>query len=193
MSLFERLVLPIGTKPKSGWIKWRHLGIPDEEGEEREKARDDLETNRHCKICTALSGDYFPSFNMPLYPQHPFCDCMLMAISKPVTEIFAYCSLGKFTDYIFKRSNSKGKTELFGKWGFSIKDSEILKSEYEKQAKEKYLKGDYTLQVLNNFGQRITISIELKIENKNVKIKTGWMVHPLGLITCATPYSGVIK
>lgn len=49
------------------------------------------------------------------------------------------------------------------------------------------------MKVFNKFGQSKTLSVELKIENKNVKIKTGWMVHPLGLITCARPYSGVIK
>lgn len=62
MSLFERLVLPIGTKSKNGWIKWRHLGIPDEEGEAREQARNQAELQRHCKVCTVLSGDYYPGF-----------------------------------------------------------------------------------------------------------------------------------
>lgn len=193
MSLLERLIMPIGTKPASGWVKWRHSGIPDEENELREKARDDAETNRHCKVCTVLSGDYFPSFNMPLYPQHPHCDCMLFSMSKPTSQAVANCTLSKFTEYIFKPDNSKGKTELFESWGYTIEDSENLKCEFEKQAKEKYLKGDYSLQLLNKYGQRITIAIELKTANKNVKIKTGWMVHPLGLITCATPFSGEIK
>lgn len=39
MSFLERLIMPIGTKPSGGWIKWRHSDIPDEEGEAREKAR----------------------------------------------------------------------------------------------------------------------------------------------------------
>ncbi len=101
--------------------------------------------------------------------------------------------MDKFVGYIFKPEKSKGKTELFESWGYTIEDSEKLKSEFEKQAKEKYLIGDYSLRLLNYYGQRITISIELKTTNKNVKIKTGWMVHPLGLITCATPYSGEVK
>lgn len=193
MSLFERLIMPIGTKPTNGWVKWKHSGIPDEEGRNREDARDDAYVNKHCRICTVLSGDYFPAFNMPQYPQHPYCDCLLLSISKPTSQAVANCPLGKFTDYIFKSDNSNGKTHLFEGWGYAIEDSEYLKSEYEKQAKEKYLKGDYSLQVLNNYGQRVTISIELKTANKNVKIKTGWMVHPLGLITCATPYSGEVK
>ncbi len=54
MSLFEKLILPFGTKPKSGWVKWYHKGIPDEEGEGREDARDDADENRHCKVCTVI-------------------------------------------------------------------------------------------------------------------------------------------
>lgn len=191
MSLFERLLLPIGTKPANGWVKWRHSGIPDEEGRDREDARDDAERNSHCKVCTVLSGDYFPSFNMPPYRQHPHCDCILISVSKPTAV--ADCAIGKFTEYIFKPDNSKGKTELFENWGYTIEDSAYLKCEFEKQAKEKYLKGNYDLQLLNKYGQRITILIELKTADKNVKIKTGWLVHPLGLITCATPYSGEVK
>lgn len=192
MGLFEKLILPVGTKPKSGWIKWRHPGIPDEEGKAREQARKEAELSRHCKICTVLSGDYFPSFNMPLYPQHPHCDCMLMSVSKPASQAVASCALGKFTGYVFLPGNSHGKTKWFTNQGYTIEDSEYLKSEFERQAREKYLKGDYALQILNEYGQRITVSIELKTEKRNVKIKTGWMVHPLGLITCATPFSGEI-
>lgn len=130
---------------------------------------------------------------MPHYPHYPHCDCMLLSISKPASQAIANCSLAKFTGYVFLSENSKGKTELFESWGYTLEDSEYLKYEFEKQAKEKYLKGDYVLQLLDTHGQRITIVIELKTTNKNVKIKTGWMVHPLGLITCATPYSGEVK
>ncbi len=193
MSLFEKLVLPFGTKPASGWVKWYHKGVPDVEGKEREGARKVAETNRHCKICTVLSGDYFPSINIPKYPQHPYCDCKLFSIVKPNLQAFAKCALQKFEGYIFKSDKSKGKTVLFESWGYTIEDSEYLKSEFERQAKQKYLSGEYSLQFLDEHGQRLTIVIELKTKNKNVKIKTGWMVHPLGVITCATPYSGEIK
>lgn len=145
------------------------------------------------KMREVLSGDYFPSFNMPLYPQHPHCDCMLFSISKPTSQTVASCALEKFIGYIFRQDKSKGKTELFESWGYTIDDSENLKSEYEKQAKQKYMSGDYSLQLLDVHGQRLTIAIELKTKNRNVKIKTGWMMHPLGLITCATPFTGEIK
>ena len=66
-------------------------------------------------------------------------------------------------------------------------DSEYLKSEYEKQAKEQYLKGNYILGKLDKYGQRITITINLR---NGVKMQSGWLVHPLGLITCTTPLGG---
>lgn len=189
MSLFEKLILPIGTKPASGWIKWRHSDIPDEEGEEREKARDDAEENRHCKVCTVLSGDYFPTFNMPLYPQHQHCDCMLFSISTPTSQAKANCALEKFTEYVFgEKYEDNGKIKLFKQLGFTVEDSEYLKSEFEKQAKQKYLNGEYVLGNLNEYGQRITIEIKLKSPIKNdIILKTGWMVRPLGYITCNTP------
>ncbi len=67
MSLFEQ-VLFSGEKSESGWVKWYHKQIPDEEGESRDQARDIAKLAGHCKKCTALSGCYFPSNNMPQYP-----------------------------------------------------------------------------------------------------------------------------
>lgn len=83
---------------------------------------------------------------------------------------------------------------IFEDWGFTIGDSQYLKEELEKQAKDKYFNGYYKLQYADENGQRITIEISLQDKEKNVKIiKTGWMVRPLGLITCSTPFSGVVK
>lgn len=187
--MFERLILPIGTKPAGGWVKWKHSGIPDEEGKIRERARADAERNRHCKVCTALSGDYFPSFNMPLYPQHLYCDCMLFSVSKPVSQAVANCALTKFTEYIFgEKYKDNGKIKLFKDLGFTVGDSEYLKYEFEEQAKRKYLNGNYALGKLNEYGQRITIEIKLSSSLKNdIILKTGWMIRPLGYITCNTP------
>lgn len=160
MNLFERIILPIGTKPTNGRVKWKRSGIPDEEGREREDARNDAERNRHCKVCTVLSGCYFPSVNMPLYPQHPHCDCMHLSISKPTSQAVANCSMNKFTGYLFgEEYANNGKIKLFKELGFTEEDIEYLKTEMENQALKKYLSGDYVLGKLNEFGQRITISI----------------------------------
>lgn len=96
--------------------------------------------------------------------------------------------------YAFIPEKSKGKADIFVNSGYGIENSEFLKSEFERQAKEKYLSGDYTLNVLDKHGQRITISITLKnSDNNDIIFKTGWMVRPLGLITCSTPFSGEVK
>ena len=59
------------------------------------------------------------------------------------------------------------------------------------QAKEKYLNGDYILHKLDNYGQNIDIAIHLNSKTtKNIEIISGWKVHPLGKIMCATPYGG---
>lgn len=194
MSDFERVVLLMDKSPASGWVKRYHSGIPDVEGEERKKARTDAVQQNHCEVCTVLSGCYFPSSNMPQYPQHPHCDCLLFSVGRPTRQAVADCAIEKFTGYVFIPEKSKGKTEIFKDWGYTVEDSERLKAEFERQARTKYLSGDYSLQVLNGYGQRITILIKLKkSDNSDIMFKTGWMVHPLGVITCTTPFSGEIK
>lgn len=176
------------------WIKWYHKNVPDEIGVLRELQRIILAFLGHCKKCTALSGCYFKYDNKPKYPQHEFCDCKLVPIDIADDTLSATCDIRKFTEYIFKLDNNHGKTYLFEDWGYNIGDSQNLKEEFERQAKEKYFNGDYQLQMLDGYGQRITIEITLHDKKKNVKIiKTGWMVKPLGLITCSTPFSGVVK
>lgn len=176
------------------WIKWFHKGVPDEEGEEREKAREKLAKLRHCEPCTALSGCFFVFEIKPDYPQHIHCDCLLIPIAVSYGDINAYCKIDKMTGYLFRYDNSGGKTTKFEEWGYHIGDSENLKAEFENQAKEKYANGEYTINKLDRYGQRITILISLQDRENNVRIfKTGWLVHPSGLITCATPFSGVVK
>lgn len=176
------------------WNKWHHDKVPNEEGKEREKIRKKLAQLGHCKTCTVLSGCYFVSGNTPDYPQHLHCDCLLWPIAVANDELTAYCDITKFTEYIFRYDKSKGKTYVFEEWGFHIGDSEYLKEELERQAKAKYANGDYTLGVLDEYGQRITIIITLQDKQKNVRIfKTGWMVRPLGRITCNTPFTGGAK
>jgi hypothetical protein len=55
---------------------------------------------------------------------------------------------------------------LFELWGYDIMDSEYLQQEFIKQARLAYLVGDYELGLLNEYGQRITLSSRL-----NEKIK----------------------
>lgn len=192
MSNFKSFIMTIGAKPKGGWVKWLHFSVPDDEGSDRDKARKKLELLNHCKVCTGLSGCFFPASNMPLHPQHPNCDCVLLSIATPVEKAEAYCAIEKFTGYIFSdKYSSNGKGVLFRLLGFTIGDSEYLKEEFERQAKEKYLSGDYILGNLDEHGQRITVSVSLQSKTRgDIIIKTGWMIHTLGRIACTTPYGG---
>ena len=177
------------------WVKWFHFQVPDKEGKEREGRRNDLESKGHCKPCTALSGCYFLRRKLPKKKAdgagllHPNCDCGLEPIPKAAREITAVCPIEKFTEYIFgEKYRSNGKMDLFLSLGFSFEDSEYLKAEFEKQAREKYLSGDYEFGKLNNFGQRITMAITVDSKTrKGIKFGTGWMIHPLGKIVCTTP------
>ncbi len=73
-------------------------------------------------------------------------------------------------------------------------DSQWLQREFERQAKEKYESGDFTLGKLDMYGQRINIEIELprKDEIGTVKFISGWMVYPNGRIQLATPMGGLL-
>lgn len=156
------------------------------------KIRDKLNIFNHCLICTGLSGCFFPYLNKPRYQLHDYCDCELYPIIKPNYIAEAYCDLRKFTEYIFTNTiNSKGKNAVFAEWGFTINDSTYLKSELEEQAKQKYLTGDFVRGKIDKYGQRITITITLQTNAQGAKIfKSGWLVHPLGRITCNTPFTG---
>lgn len=178
------------------WVKWYHEGIPDEEGEDREKARETAETTNHCKPCTSISGCFFidTEKTCPINPHHLHCHCKKLSL-KP-TAVTAICDIRKFTNYIFsEKYEDNGKRQLFeGSFGFTINDSEYLKSEFDRQAKEKYISGDYTLGKLNDSGQRITIAIDIISPLLgNVTLKTGWMVHTNGKIACTTPLGGKYK
>lgn len=48
----------------------------------------------------------------------------------------------------------------------------------------------YKIENLDNHGQNISIIIELSSSKGMKTIKSGWKVHPLGLITCSTPFTG---
>ena len=172
------------------WAKWYHEGIPDGPADVRENERKKAKTQGHCLKCTAMSGCYFidGTKTFPMYPHHPHCHCEKQHIS-PQT-VTANCRIEKFKGYIFAEKYAyKGKKALFeDKYGYTIDDSDYLKKEYDRQAKEKYMSGDYVLGKLDEEGQRITIDVILKTPLKGTAtVKSGWMVRPNGLITCNTP------
>ncbi len=81
---------------------------------------------------------------------------------------------------------------MFESWGYSIEDSAYLRDEVEKQSLEKYKNGDYELGLLNKYGQRISIRVEIPRKNTDERVSfiTGWKICPNGLIHLNTPYGG---
>lgn len=181
----------------SAWIKCMHRSVPDEEGYKREKQRKRLAAERHCLNCTALSGCYFVTNHMPgkLSDEmlHPHCDCTYNFISANIVkkQIVTHCPQDKFQSYVWGEKGIRGgKAKAYEELGFTIEDMPYLISELEKQAREKYARGEYALRDLDHFGQRIRIEITLSGNGDTAILRTGWLVHPLGYIHCTTPFTG---
>ncbi len=150
----------------------------------------------HCPECLKLNECWFEKEKTPKWPHHLFCHCVLENLS--CDDVFmkssADSAYSKFNPYLFDVNGvyGHGKDKLFESWGYSVMDSEYLKSEIEKQGLEKYISGEYVLGKLNDKGQRISITIEIKRKDNNAMVKflSGWMVYPNGHIQLTTPYGG---
>ena len=106
----------------------------------------------------------------------------------------AKSAYSKFDPYLFDPEDiyKHGKQKMFESWGYNISDSTWLQNEFEKQAIDKYVSGEYTLGKLDAKGQRISIRIQIprKDTQQAVSFLTGWMVYPTGQIQLTTPYGG---
>lgn len=162
---------------QNGWVKWIHEGtMPAYTQQDREVNIEYASKSNHCGKCLNINGCCFPKNNMPSYPLHYGCHCR---IEPAINIIFkAECSIEKFKDYIFDPVKNKGKKALFEKRGYSIMDSQWLQEEYCRQAQEKYANGEFTLNKLDEQGQRINIEITLpnKSNGGTVTFISGWMV-----------------
>ena len=162
------------------WNKWVHRNLSD----------------NHCSECLMLDGCWFEKEKTPKHPHHLFCHCALdnLPYSDVLNNATAQSAYSKYDPYLFDTNGEygHGKDELFKSLGFSVEDSEYLKSEIEKQGLEKYISGEYILGKLNDKGQRISITIGIERKDKNgvATFESGWMVYPNGNIKLTTPYGG---
>lgn len=162
------------------WVKWVHRS----------------EGRTHCPECLMLDGCYFTANNHPPCPHHPYCHCILEPIDYALVlaNAVANSAYSKFVPYLFNTTGgyTHNKEKLFKKWGYSAADAKWLQAEMERQAREKYLSGEYKLGVLNKDGQRISIRVTIlrKDNGKPVSFLTGWMLYPNGRIQLTTPYGG---
>lgn len=168
----------IPTEPK--WVKQIHRNL----------------SPNHCSECLQLHKCWFAKNATPKHPHHEYCHCILEDI--PYVNVMfnssAESAYTKYDPYLFNTEGKypHNKERLFKEWGYTVKDSKWLQNEIEKQALEKYINGDYKLGVLNKYGQRINIRIEIPNRSNDniVSFLTGWTVHPNGQITLNTPYGG---
>ena len=162
------------------WKKWVHRNL----------------STSHCAECLMLDGCWFLSEKTPKWPHHSFCHCILEDVpyNEVLTKATAESAYAKFDPYLFnpKGEYSHNKEKMFKSWGYTVADAKWLQKEIEKQGFEKYTDGKYELGMLNSYGQRISIRVEIpnKNKNENVSFITGWTVLPGGKIKLNTPYGG---
>ena len=166
--------------PTADWVEWVHV----------------IRGKTHCETCLKLDKCWFMNANKPELPQHPFCHCEATPIpyKRVLDETKAESAYSKYDPYLFNRGNaySHNKQKMFESWGYTIEDAAWLQKEIEKQALEKYIAGEYSLGKLDEYGQHISIRVEIshKYAKRQVSFVSGWMVHPNGTIHLATPYGG---
>ena len=172
------------------WVEWHHALIPNQNNILRQILRFSVLVLGHCINCTALSGVYFARNNIPEYPQHPHCDCLILniAFSKVLYNASATFPANKIKSYVFN-STENGKKEIFESIGYSLETSDDLRYEMQQQALENYLKGNYRIKGLDRYGQRIAIPITLN----GTTFYSGWILEPEGRIRNTTPFGGWIK
>ncbi len=186
MGVFDTFIENDNLIINQQWIEFNHSGIPNYPNNLRWFVRVIAVVFGHCLNCTSVSGCQFLEMKSPEYPFHPNCHCEKKQIiaPKPIYSAKAFCNINKIENYAL--TNKNGKIGVFKALGFDENDAWYLKSFLEREAVNKYTKGEYELGRLDIYGQRITIMIEFNER----KFKTGWMVHPLGYIKNTTPFCG---
>ncbi len=165
---------------KKKWVEWQH------------ETRGLL----HCGSCLSLHECWFVFGNEPIVPLHERCHCRTLAIptAQVETRAKATSAFSKFDPYLFNTSgiHCHGKDALFKSWGYSADDALWLQEEIERQGLANYLSGNYTLGMLNMFGQRLNIRVEIPRKDGQgvVSFITGWTVLAHGKIKLNTPYGG---
>ena len=166
------------TSALQSWVEWQHIS----------------KGKTHCPTCLKLDKCWFTKANMPDIPQHERCHCIV--VPKSVITVRekakADSSLEKFSKYLLDPTNpkNKGKAEMFESWGYTGADSEWMVREFQRQAKQKYVSGEYALGKIDMFGQRINIRVTIPRKNEEGRISflSGWIAEPNGRIRLVTPY-----
>ena len=120
-----------------------------------------------CQECVRLNGCLFLGSKAPTWPHHPNCHCTLDPVdySEVLLIATAQSDYSKFDPYLFNTTGlyTHTKEKLFAQWGYTVDDARWLQAEMERQAREKYLFGEYTTHYLSHFLY-IQLSTELNWE-----------------------------
>ena len=96
----------------------------------------------------------------------------------------------KFSNYAFVTP----KAPIFESYGYAPEDGEQLARLYEEQARVKYTAGEGIGGKIDQYGQRITINVDLPGQGaaagRSTVIKTGWILLPDGSLRLVTPFAG---
>ena len=96
-------------------------------------------------------------------------------------------NISKFTNYVLDPKNSKGKHTIFNNLGYDQSNVKSLVRIYKKQGLKNLLRKNYTLGIVDQYGQRISMGIEIG----DTTVKSGWMLLKHG-IRLITPFSGYL-
>ncbi len=135
-----------------------------------------------------------PVYNLEVHKKHTYF------VGKSGAWVHNSCALvpiAKFRDYIFKPGATHGKDVVFRNLGYGSEHSDDLVRLYTEQATAKFQRGEYALGRLDEYGQRITIEIEIhgigEAAGKVSYLKTGWMKESDDFISLNTPFTGFTR
>ena len=98
-----------------------------------------------------------------------------------------------FTDYLFKPGATHGKDLIFRALGYNSGDSSLAE-DFARQATARYTARDFVTGLADQYGQRITVPIELfgrgDASGQSANILTSWMLRPDGSLSLSSPYTG---
>ncbi len=96
--------------------------------------------------------------------------------------------INKFSNYVFDSAKSSGKNAVFEKIGYTKADAKALVKIYKRKALKQLITKQYRLAELSQYGQKITMGINLR----GTTLKTVWMLSEKG-IRLITPFTGYFK
>jgi hypothetical protein len=111
----------------------------------------------------------------------------------PIAPVRIIADPRKFTEYVLVPDHPKGKDRIFiDRLGYrprSDEDAQTLVQTYVSQAKERIAAREFRLGETDEFGQRVTIEIELR----GTTNLSGWILQPGGTLWLVTPFAGVAR